>query len=337
MAIEAGQIIEDGGVKWTVRDIRSSSGGGVPIGTILHTLSLDPLPGTLALDGRLGELSRAVYPDLWKWAENGSGLLISDAEWLALAAVQSSVPYYSSGDGITTFRVPLMVDIAKGSSADRPPGTWQKGSVLVVDTIISDTSSKGIYGIASKTLATSSNQNIIYNDIGADPIINTDSYANVELHSTSNSTTYPVQGGNPGTAISGVSRPNNVSVLYCVQAFSEPVNQGTVDLAEVLNALEGKVNLTDFTSTQSLTESGWQKLPGGLIIQWGRVSINELNNYTITFPVAFSAAVFNIMGGWVGADSVVGNLGNVSRSLTGFGGNMFGAGAGTVEYIAIGY
>lgn len=42
----------------------------------------------------------------------------------------------------------------------------------------------------------------------------------------------------------------------------------------------------------SKTADGYQKLPGGLIIQWGSVSGN--GSKSVTYPVAFPAAVLNI-------------------------------------------
>jgi len=44
-------------------------------------------------------------------------------------------------------------------------------------------------------------------------------------------------------------------------------------------------------ANQSLASSGYQKLPGGLIIQWGSASVsltaNTNSSQTITFPIAF--------------------------------------------------
>lgn len=46
----------------------------------------------------------------------------------------------------------------------------------------------------------------------------------------------------------------------------------------------------DFTgSNQSLNNNGYQKLPGGLIIQWGRNSPGS-----VTFPLAFTTACFSV-------------------------------------------
>jgi hypothetical protein len=52
---------------------------------------------------------------------------------------------------------------------------------------------------------------------------------------------------------------------------------------------------TNFTgSNQSLSASGYQKLPGGLIMQWGNVSPTANNVTTVTFPTAFPTACVNV-------------------------------------------
>lgn len=68
---------------------------------------------------------------------------------------------------------------------------------------------------------------------------------------------------------------------------TEAVNKNYADL---------KVALSSFTGTnQSLTDNGYQKLPGGLIIQWGAVGIIS-NPTTWTFPIAFPNKCVAISG-----------------------------------------
>lgn len=43
-----------------------------------------------------------------------------------------------------------------------------------------------------------------------------------------------------------------------------------------------------------LSGSGYQKLPSGLIIQWGVARISSINAHTITYPIAFPNAVFSV-------------------------------------------
>ena len=47
----------------------------------------------------------------------------------------------------------------------------------------------------------------------------------------------------------------------------------------------------------SLTTDGYEVLPSGLIMQWGRAtSVNANTNKTITFPIAFPSAIFTLQG-----------------------------------------
>lgn len=56
------------------------------------------------------------------------------------------------------------------------------------------------------------------------------------------------------------------------------------------NVGTGKNQIPDMNNfTSSLTSPGWQKLPSGLIIQWGTANPSSTGEIFITFPVAFSA------------------------------------------------
>jgi hypothetical protein len=62
------------------------------------------------------------------------------------------------------------------------------------------------------------------------------------------------------------------------------------------NAVGPLVQDSEFTGTnQSKTAAGYQKLPGGLILQWGSVANqdNLSGNVAITFPVAFPTALLH--------------------------------------------
>jgi hypothetical protein len=56
------------------------------------------------------------------------------------------------------------------------------------------------------------------------------------------------------------------------------------------------LGLTDFTGTnQSLVANGYQKLPGGTIIQWGSVNSSSGGAATLTFPIAFPTACRSVI------------------------------------------
>ena len=78
-----------------------------------------------------------------------------------------------------------------------------------------------------------------------------------------------------------------------VPESGELANKGYVDAQDAL-----KVALADFIgANQSLASSGYQKLPGGLIIQWGRISFIGQTSETLNFPIAFPNNVFAVSTG----------------------------------------
>lgn len=70
--------------------------------------------------------SRLTYPELWEWAGKRAGLVISEEEWQAKFAETNGkfVPYYSSGDGSSTFRTPLLGAYLKGAEVADNVGKW---------------------------------------------------------------------------------------------------------------------------------------------------------------------------------------------------------------------
>lgn len=83
------------------------------------------------------------------------------------------------------------------------------------------------------------------------------------------------------------TRPRNISVLYCMKAYGALINTSTANMGNVLTELSQCTKLTEFGV--SLSANGYQKLPNGLIMQWG--SINNASTaatlalpYNIAFP-----------------------------------------------------
>lgn len=74
-------------------------------------------------------------------------------------------------------------------------------------------------------------------------------------------------------------------------------------LTDALKAITPSTLADAFKSAnQSLAANGYQKLPGGLIVQWG----SRINNGAVTFPIAFNSTPYNVTFGaqnGSGADS----------------------------------
>jgi hypothetical protein len=95
--------------------------------------------------------------------------------------------------------------------------------------------------------------------------------------------------GNAATATSATSATNATNATNATTAASCSGNSATVT---------NGVYTTNFTgSNQSISANGYQKLPGGLIIQWGRDNDAGNTEGSVTFPLQFPNAVFCITTG----------------------------------------
>ena len=100
-----------------------SSLNGLPIGFEYFSPNPNVPDGSLPLFG--AEYSRDVFPDLWEYAQRQTGYVITEEEWQALSNQNGgNVPFYSSGDGSTTFRVPSLKCWIKGANGIEEVGSY---------------------------------------------------------------------------------------------------------------------------------------------------------------------------------------------------------------------
>lgn len=93
------------------------------------------------------------------------------------------------------------------------------------------------------------------------------------------------------------------------------------------------------TLTKSHSTSGYQKLPNGLIIQWGDTAVlSSSADVTTTFPIAFPNACFSVVctQNYSAGSGVTGYAASGNSGLTGFVSRANSTGNG-FRYIAIGY
>ena len=96
---------------------------GVPLGFEAFTTNPNLQAGWLPLLG--GEYSRTTYADLWAWVQTQSGYLLEESAWQAKAAANGgNVPFYSKGDGSTTFRVPALKCWMRGANSINEVGGY---------------------------------------------------------------------------------------------------------------------------------------------------------------------------------------------------------------------
>lgn len=95
----------------------------LPVGFEYFSVNPNIPTGSLPLFG--AEYSREVFPDLWEYAESQVGYVITEEEWQVLSNQNDgNVPFYSSGDDTTTFRVPSLKCWIKGANGIEEVGSY---------------------------------------------------------------------------------------------------------------------------------------------------------------------------------------------------------------------
>lgn len=120
------------------------------------------------------------------------------------------------------------------------------------------------------------------------------------------------------------------------------VRQGTTDksvtgLKVKELAQTGVVLQSAFTgSNVSLTNTGYQKLPSGLIVQWGSVGPYGAGSQSVTFPISFTTAAYSLaLGPYATGPGFTGSVSFNNLVPTGF--SLYSsAGSTYTSYIAIG-
>ncbi|WGK91769.1 phage tail protein [Pseudomonas migulae] len=175
----------------------------VPVGALVpFPLGTVP-PGYLEADNSL--FVDSVYPELAAYLDK---------------------KYNVAGDPVGSTRLPETRgeflrgwDHGRGVDPGRAVGSWQKGSMVAVDTNIAAAQT-----IASNLADAAASRVRAGYDAG-----DTGLYAGVTLMGVNAQTTSALPGSAEVTY--GITRPNNLAIMWCIKAWNAPVNQGTIDVA----------------------------------------------------------------------------------------------------------
>lgn len=124
---------------------------------------------------------------------------------------------------------------------------------------------------------------------GADVVIRANTSANVFIANSS---------GIRANAAMTVANTLNVTSLLTANVLNVTTVNSAVTFSNVAtfsaNIVAGTVNATAMNlGTSSIATSGFSRLPNGLLVQWGTVSVNATTG-TITFTTAFAAAPYSV-------------------------------------------
>lgn len=105
---EGSRTITDNDIIWEEQPIQVSA-DTTPIGTIKQQLWNSAPPGYLKMTQSY-VLSRSEYPELWNVVATRMPLT-TEVEWQKMLILnKTSVPFFSIGDGSTTFRTPILLN-----------------------------------------------------------------------------------------------------------------------------------------------------------------------------------------------------------------------------------
>lgn len=194
---------------------------GIPLGFEYFSINPNVPLGSLPLIG--GTYSRTLYKDLWDWVQTQTGYLKTEAEWTILFNKNNgNVPFYSSGDGSTTFRVPALKCWVKSGSSISEVGSYLEaglpnilGSAGHFNSLIEYVYSGAMFEKSSKPTADSNAGGTQAKEIGFDASRSNKIYGN-----------------------SDTVQPPSIVGLWLVKAFSVISNVGNKDLQSVITRMD---------------------------------------------------------------------------------------------------
>ena len=228
------------------------------------------------------EVTRSTYSALWSYAQ-AQGLVKSESEWQSIASAQGgNVPYYSSGNGSSTFRMPRLVGYVKGASGQSDAGAYVKEGLPNL---------QGWFSLGQNAGKVPGADGVLFEFERQDRAYAASTNLNDSLITHFDASRYDSIYGN-----SVHVTPETSCVLFGVYAFGEVGNVDALDagtLASALARVESNLNTKLEKTTTHVVEawkssdgSSWyRKWSNGFIEQGGRLLQGE--GETITFPVAF--------------------------------------------------
>ena len=226
VALENGFVGSETDWLLSLRGAPGESGSGLPVGFEYFSVNPNVPSGSLPLFG--GTYSREIYASLWNYAKSQPKYVISEDKWQELySANNGNVPFYSFGDGKTTFRVPSLSCWIRGAS-----GLEEVGSYLAA----------GLPNIEGSITGTD------YAIFGAANVINKGAIsaggANYTSSGTSNSSIYKstlTLDASKANSIYGNSntvQPPSIIGMWLVKAYGTVIEEGNMDVT----ALETRIN-----------------------------------------------------------------------------------------------
>lgn len=258
----------------------------MPVGFEAFTTNPNLQAGWLPLLG--GEYSRTAYADLWAWVQTQAGYLIEESAWQAKAATNGgNVPFYSKGDGTTTFRVPSLKCWVRGANSISEIGGYLAAGLpnITGGIVGTDTS----YAAVQMRLPSFAGALTGIKNGNAGWEGSTDGTYDVHFDASKSNSIY----GNSNTV-----QPPSIVGLWCVKAYGTVTNVGSTDVANISTGLTQAETRISSLETNKVDKAGnawvvesyrngteWYRIwSDGWIEQGGQIKKNATEQVTLLKP-----------------------------------------------------
>ena len=201
----------------------------MPVGFETFTTNPNLQAGWLPLLG--GEYSRTAYADLWAWVQTQDGYLLEESAWQAKATANGgNVPFYSKGDGSTTFRVPALKCWVRGAGSISEVGGYLAAGLPNIEGEWDNINQSSVHmaNVHSNSILIGSFKKGKYYASGY-----TGRYNDVPAYNLG----FDASLSNPIYGASDTVQPPSIVGLWCVKAYGTVTNVGSTDVSNLASGL----------------------------------------------------------------------------------------------------
>lgn len=255
-------------------------GGGLPFGHLFAWPFQTPPDGCIQCNG--STYSRVLYKDFWNYISS-KGWVKTEGEWNSIASANGGYcPYYSTGDGSTTFRTPKFAPFMQVAIASANVGTYHRAGLPNI---------KGDLPVGETRDVKTPISGAFYQD-GSNTNLGLVSDSDNQLAHFDASRSNSIYGR------STTVQPESHEWMICVVVAGQATNIGSVDVGNVMSAVaqvQAQVGAIPtpsayITKTWRSGASWYRKWSDGFLEQGGVMSMTSgTTTRTISFNVSFSS------------------------------------------------
>lgn len=325
--------------KFLCADATWKDAGSLPVGHEFFTINPNIPAGCIPLLG--GEYSRTAYADLWAWVQTQNGYLLEESAWQAKATANGgNVPFYSKGDGSTTFRVPSLKCWVRGSNGIEEVGSYLAAGLpnitgtIPIGAYNGDGNRDWQYGAFKNANDTTFNSGDSYS---------AGHHYKVEFDASLSNPLY----GNTNTV-----QPQSIVGMWLVKAYGTVSNVGSTDVADIAQGLTQTETRISAIENNKVDKAGnawvvetyrngtewYREWSDGWIEQGGAAVSSSGTGKLVTLLKPFADKNYTIVGQAVESGSTFRNGSTtdvVNKTATSFRIGIYGSGANN-NWIAMG-